>query len=112
MTLQAGGGKSGNGRSKSARCVPPYAGGMTQPTETAQRPEASRPGVQPLQTNDLATIAVGMALWLVAIGVLYGLRVSGAAHIAMWWIWTCVAGFVLGFYGLYFLWRRSQRARR
>lgn len=82
---------------------------MTQPPATRVEPASRRTPPPPLKTNDLAAIGVGMALWLVAIGVLYGLRSSGAADIPMWWIWTCVAGFVLGFYGLYFLFRRQRR---
>lgn len=85
---------------------------MTQQPGTRVRPEEKQAPPAPLQTNDLATIAIGMGLWLVAIGVLYGLRVSGAADIPMWWIWTCVAGFVLGFYGVYFIWRKQRHAQR
>lgn len=91
---------------------------MTQPPGTRARPEQKpaqkgpqKPTPPPLKTNDLATIGTGMALWLVAIGVLYGLRASGAADIAMWWIWACVAGFVLGFYGVYFIWKRQRHVR-
>ena len=80
----------------------------TNPSPTPPRPTSP---LQPVRTNDLATIAAGMSVWLVAIGVLYGLKASGAADIAMWWLWLCVAGFVVSFSGLSLIWRRQQRAR-
>ncbi|MET1037329.1 MAG: DUF2530 domain-containing protein [Aeromicrobium sp.] len=59
------------------------------------------------------TVEVGTALWLVAfLGLLpfYG-RLEESGH--LWWLWTCLAGFGLGLFGLeYCRRRRKQRAER
>ena len=87
-------------------------GASAPPTNRSPADPRSTSPLQPVRTNDLATIAAGMSVWLVAIGVLYGLKASGAADVAMWWLWLCVAGFVVSFSGLYLIWRRQQRLRR
>jgi len=66
--------------------------------------------VEPLDLDGVRTVEVGVVLWLVAFVALlpfYGrLRDEGDA----WWIWTCMAGFGLGLFGLEYC-RRRRRAR-
>ena len=66
--------------------------------------------VAPLDVDGVRTVEVGTALWLVGfLGLLpfYGaLAESGRT----WWLWTCLAGFGLGLFGLDHC-RRRRRAR-
>ncbi len=64
--------------------------------------------LEPLQTNDTATILVGTALWAIALIVLL---IAQPGPGQRWWIWTCVAGIAGGVFGLAYV-RRSTRARR
>ncbi|GAA2285678.1 DUF2530 domain-containing protein [Nonomuraea roseoviolacea subsp. roseoviolacea] len=64
------------------------------------------PDPEPIETNDTATVAVGTGLWALALVVLLVLR-PDPAH--MWWVWTCVAGVVLGLMGLWYVHRRASR---
>ncbi|HVA59248.1 MAG TPA: DUF2530 domain-containing protein [Mycobacteriales bacterium] len=71
---------------------------------------ARRPDPPPLATNDARAVAVGLALWLVALAVLVPMHASLSRHHEIWWIWTCVVGLVLGGYGLWFVvWLQRRR---
>jgi hypothetical protein len=67
--------------------------------------------VEPLDVDGVRTVEVGTALWLLGFLALlpfYGrLEDSGNA----WWLWTCLAGFGLGLFGLEYC-RRRRRGRR
>ena len=66
--------------------------------------------VEPLDVDGVRTVEVGTVLWLIGfVGLLpfYGaLAESGRT----WWLWTCLAGFSLGLFGLDHT-RRRRRAR-
>lgn len=70
--------------------------------------QPNRRDLEPLQTNDTATILVGTALWAIALIVLL---IAQPGPDQRWWIWTCVAGIAGGVFGLWYV-RRSARARR
>ncbi|MFC4060286.1 DUF2530 domain-containing protein [Planomonospora corallina] len=59
-----------------------------------------RQDLQPLRTNNTATILTGMGLWAVALAVLL---IVGLDPEDRWWIWTCVAALVLGLFGLWYV---------
>lgn len=66
--------------------------------------------VDPLDVDGVRTLEVGTGLWLlgfIALLPFYG-RLSEDGH--LWWLWTCMAGFGLGLFGLEFC-RRRRRAR-
>jgi hypothetical protein len=66
--------------------------------------------VDPLDVDGVRTLEVGSALWLVGFVALlpfYG-RLEEAGN--LWWLWTCLAGFGLGLFGLEYC-RRRRRAR-
>ena len=68
--------------------------------------------VEPLDVDGVRTVAVGTALWLVAFVALlpfYG--PARASHGRTWWLWTCLAGFGLGLFGLEYC-RRRRAGRR
>ncbi|MEV5414053.1 DUF2530 domain-containing protein [Thermopolyspora sp. NPDC052614] len=69
--------------------------------------QPNRRDLEPLQTNDTATILVGTALWVIALIVLL---IAQPGPDQRWWIWTCVAGIAGGIFGLGYV-RRSARAR-
>ena len=66
--------------------------------------------VDPLDVDGVRTVSVGVGLWLLGFLALlpfYG-RLDAAGH--GWWLWTCLAGFGLGLFGLEFC-RRRKRTR-
>ena len=69
-----------------------------------------RPDPEPLETNDVAIIAGGTVLWAVALVVVLVLKAAGK-DIHDWWWQMCLAGAVLGSYGVYYCRRRRDRLR-
>ncbi len=68
-----------------------------------------RPDPPPLETDDRPVMVVGIALWHVAFVVLAVFFRDDLADLdASWWLWTCLIGFVFGFYGLYVAVRRHR----
>jgi hypothetical protein len=79
----------------------------TEPDPVAE-PEARQP-LEPLETNEVAVVAVGMTAWLVALILLatvFHHRLE--RHHATWWLWSCALGLALGVYGLRFARRRRR----
>ena len=67
------------------------------------------PAPPPLEANDQLVTAVFTAGWAVALVVLLILRDQIPAD-ERWWIWTCVAGLVMGLFALWYV-PRMKRAR-
>lgn len=68
-----------------------------------------RPDPEPLQTDMVRTVWVGIALWAVALLVLaVGFRDDLRRHHAEWWLWACASGIGLGLIGQIYL-RRPHR---
>lgn len=70
---------------------------------------ARRLSPPPLEANDELATAIITAGWAVALVVLLVLRDRLPAG-ERWWIWTCLAGLVLGLFGLWYV-PRIKRAR-
>ena len=68
-----------------------------------------RPAPPPLEANDELVTAIITAGWAVALVVLLVLRDRLPAG-ERWWIWTCLAGLVMGLFGLWYV-PRVKRAR-
>ncbi|MGI5273194.1 DUF2530 domain-containing protein [Nonomuraea sp. CA-218870] len=64
-----------------------------------------RPDPEPIKTNDTATVAVGTALWAIALVTLLIFR---PAPENSWWIWTCLTGVGFGLLGLWIVQRRGD----
>ncbi len=65
---------------------------------------------EPIDHHEVTVVAVGMALWAVALVVLaVFFRHDLHRHHATWWLWACGLGIVLGLYGLRFALRRRAR---
>lgn len=60
----------------------------------------------------MLTVAVGTALWALAFLALLPFRDDLADDGREWWLWTCLAGFGLGIYGVHYVRRRRDRIRR
>jgi Protein of unknown function (DUF2530) len=70
----------------------------------------SRPAPPPpLEANDQLVTGIVTAGWAVALIVLLIVRGSLPGD-ARWWIWTCVAGLVMGLFGLWYV-PRLKRGR-
>jgi hypothetical protein len=70
------------------------------------------PPPPPKEADDRVVTVVITAAWAVALVVLLIVRDSIPAG-SRWWLWTCVAGLVMGLFGLWyvpFLKRRRARA--
>ena len=65
------------------------------------------PDPPPLETDDVKVVAVGTALWAVALVVLVVLALAGA-EVHAWWLWMCVTGIVLGLIGVRYASRRGH----
>jgi len=77
------------------------------PDDGQARPSVSV--VAPLDLDAVRTVQVGTALWLVALVALtpFWSRLDDDGH--LWWLWTCVAGVVLGVLGVVVTTRRRNR---
>ena len=69
-----------------------------------------RPDPAPLETNDVAIVGGGTVLWAVALVVVLMLKAAGT-EIHDWWWQMCLAGTVLGGYGVHYCRRRRNRLR-
>lgn len=76
------------------------------------RARRQQPPVEPLQGDDVKVATVGTALWglaFVALLPFYG-RLTDAGR--GWWLWTCLAGFGLGLFGVEYCRRRRAALER
>lgn len=64
-----------------------------------------RPDPEPLETNDVALVAGGTALWALALVVLLVLKAAGT-EVHAWWWQMCAAGVALGLLGVRYCRRR------
>ena len=63
-----------------------------------------------MQTDDLRVVAIGTALWVVALVATLVFHDRLAEHDNNDWMWVALAGVFLGFLGLRYV-RRHQRAQ-
>lgn len=66
--------------------------------------------VDPLDVDGVRTVEIGVGLWLLGFLALLPFYGRLAADDHTWWLWTCLAGFGLGLFGLEYC-RRRRRAR-
>jgi drug/metabolite transporter (DMT)-like permease len=70
-----------------------------------------QPAPPPLEANDQVVATVITAGWAVALVVLLAVR-EQIPPAERWWIWTCVAGVVMGLFALWYVpWLKRTRAR-
>jgi len=68
--------------------------------------------IEPLDVDGVHTVAVGSALWLVALLALLPFIETLRATGRLWWLWTCIAGLGFGLLGLEYCRRRRNSMRR
>lgn len=61
-----------------------------------------RPAPPPLETNEQVVTGIVTAGWAVALITVLVLRDRLPAG-ERWWIWTCLAGFLMGLFGLWYV---------
>jgi FtsH-binding integral membrane protein len=71
-----------------------------------------RPDPEPVETDDRKAMLVGIAAWVIALAVLllFIEPLNAAGH--LWWLWTAVAGLVLGLIGLIYTHVRRGKSTR
>lgn len=89
-------------------------GSTAGPAGSAESAGYVPPALPPVTTGLWHIAVPATAIWLVAFVVLLFFIPSLQANDAMVWLWTCLAGFVLGLLGLsvYALQRRAARLGR
>ena len=74
-------------------------------------PAPRRPAPEPLATSDVAAVAVGTALWAIALVLTLVLHDRLADDGRGDWVWIAAAGVFLGLVGLWHVRRRAARLR-
>ena len=100
----------GSGGGASAAPVPRPA--EAEPPLVSPTPPGTHPAPPPLEANTVRLVLVGTALWFVAFLVLLPMRgrLTDDGHSI--WLWTCLAGWVLGLIGLPLAMRARSAVRR
>ena len=78
----------------------------TDPTSQLARGELVHAEVKPLDLSGIPSVITGIALWAVALVVLFIFRDHLEANGLDWWLWVPVAGIGLGLIGLWYCKRR------
>ena len=74
-------------------------------------PAPRRPAPEPLATSDVTTVAVGTALWAIALVLTLVLHDRLDDDGRGDWVWITAAGVFLGLVGLWHVRRRAARLR-
>lgn len=65
--------------------------------------------VETLDSHGITTFVVGSIAWLVALVLMLPFYSQLESAGRLWWLWTCLAGFGLGMYGIEVArWRRKR----
>lgn len=73
---------------------------------------ARRPDPQPLETDDVRTVAVGTGAWALGLVVLAVLEATGVTRVETWWLVMCAYGVLLGVVGVVYCRRRREAIAR
>ena len=74
-------------------------------------PAPRRPAPEPLETSDVKVVAIGTALWAIALALTLILHDRLADEGNDDWVWIAAAGTFLGVIGLWHVRRRAARLR-
>lgn len=68
-----------------------------------------RPDPTPVETDDRKAMIVGLVAWMVALAAVLLAGPILGVDVEPVWLWMCVAGLVLGAFGLLYAHRRHTR---
>lgn len=86
---------------------------MTEPDREPPAPaDLERVDVAPLDVDGVRAVAVGTALWALALVALLPFTGSLREDGHLWWLGTCATGVVLGLAGLVYVVRRRAALHR
>ncbi len=74
-------------------------------------PPPRRPAPEPLETSDVAVVAIGTVLWAIALVLTLVLHDRLVDDGRGDWVWIAAAGLFLGVIGLWHVRRRAARLR-
>lgn len=74
--------------------------------------QAGRPDPEPMQTDEVRVVVVGTVLWALAGLVLLPFWGALEDDGHLWWLGTCLAGFLMGVYGIVHVRRRRAVLER
>ncbi|MEE1938321.1 DUF2530 domain-containing protein [Streptomyces sp. TRM 70361] len=74
--------------------------------------DGKREAPEPLEGNIVAVVVGGTVIWFTMFLVQLPFYGWFADRDRTWWLWTCLAGGVLGLYGIWFVRRREAAIRR
>jgi hypothetical protein len=71
-----------------------------------------QPDPEPLDVDAVTIVTLGTAVWgaLLLVSLAFGSRLRADGH--GWWIWTSLAGLLLGFVGIAYCRRQRDSVRR
>jgi hypothetical protein len=92
-----------------SRCQPLSLIRLSNVTDQPQQPKRH---VTPLDVDAVRTVRIGTALWAVGLVAAIVFRDTLADNGRDWWVWTCVAGVLLGCAGIVITTRRRSRLAR
>jgi len=72
-------------------------------------PRSTESQVAPLDVDAVRTVQIGTALWAIALVATLIFREQLQDDGREWWVWTCVAGVILGSMGVVITTRRRKR---
>ncbi len=85
---------------------------MSEPADERTDARDAAPELVPLDVDGVVAVAVGTALWGMALVALLPFtgRLRDDGH--LWWLATCAVGFAFGLLGLWWVRRRRDAIRR
>lgn len=82
------------------------------PARETERRDSGLKRIEPLDPPMLPLALAGMATWAIVGLVLFAFRSTLEAHGRQHWLWTCLAGFLLGIPGLVIMGRHDANRRK
>ena len=76
------------------------------------QPQPAKRQVEPLDVDAVRTVRIGTGIWAVGLVAAMVFHESLEDDGRGWWIWTCVAGVLLGCAGIVITTRRRSRLAR
>ncbi|WP_403021207.1 DUF2530 domain-containing protein [Salinibacterium sp. GXW1014] len=73
------------------------------------KPSERRPNPEPVETDDRKPLVVGLIAWVLGLIAVVAAPALFGVELPSMWLWSCIAGIVLGSLGLAYAQRRGPR---